>query len=395
MDTTSVSEDVKDTYIYLDFNGKLPVDVFEKEVFIRFANLHKNNAFVQVNDSVYKGVFDHAIGTNLFFNYEKDVSQQTDAFDNRGPIHLEYILGNTKVLSLKQVKVPPRKVNLPKEKKKIIFNLDWDYNTLLEKLENGSLSGEDIVSRTKDDICMKTEPIDIRENHEEINNENLDETISIDQDPEEITKVQNESPDLYKIEQNWYNHSPVKKLEEKYKKLKDLALRPMQVQVTPEIIEESDSKYRAAHEYDSLERQVVKMSNSFREEPTVEINSKTFFSHVDIDRCVLYGILPKSVKNSQLLSEKEKQKVLTLDNFDNLSLVARFNVLKKQVENLEVDFKNKNERELNLRDEFGRTPLETLDIYRRLQDAVKNRIDSIGCTLSNSEIHKKSLDGIS
>lgn len=41
--------------IYLDFGGKLTSDTFDKDVFIRIANLHKNNPLVQVNDGVYKG----------------------------------------------------------------------------------------------------------------------------------------------------------------------------------------------------------------------------------------------------------------------------------------------------------------------------------------------------
>lgn len=47
--------DKKNNYIYLDFNGKLSSDTFQNEVFLRIANLHKQNPLVQVNDTLFKG----------------------------------------------------------------------------------------------------------------------------------------------------------------------------------------------------------------------------------------------------------------------------------------------------------------------------------------------------
>ncbi|KAG5894082.1 hypothetical protein JTB14_003939 [Gonioctena quinquepunctata] len=345
------NDEKKENLIYLDFNGKLPLDVLKKDVFIRIANLHKKDPFVQVNDSVYKGTLDHAMGTNLYFDTVLNSSRQIDNFDKKGSIKFDFISRNTKIINLKQVKVPPKKVKLPKEIKNIEFNLDVDYNTLLKKFADRTLGIEDIIVINAE---VKSSHMEIE--HEISTNEHVLDALV-----------------------------PSTILEEKYNKLQALARKPMRIETFPEIMEECDQKYKKSHEFDSLKRQIMKKNDYFREEPLLEeIESISSSKYVDIDRCVLYGILKKSSEYPRELTEEEKVAVLTLSNFDNLSLVARLYVLKNQVDNLERDLENKSKSELLIEDEFGRNPLETLEIYRRLRDALKKHLEDISNGLKNS-----------
>ncbi|CAH1954682.1 unnamed protein product [Acanthoscelides obtectus] len=136
MDNNSSSG--KEKYVYLDFNGKIDGDVLKKQFFFCMANLDKTNPLVQVNDFLFKGTYDHAIGTNLFFDTE-DNTEVGDAFHKVASIKAKLIVKQTEVLNLKPVKVSPRKIELEHDLRSLTYNFEWDYKTLLDKLENGTL----------------------------------------------------------------------------------------------------------------------------------------------------------------------------------------------------------------------------------------------------------------
>lgn len=85
--------------------------------------------------------------------------------------------------------------------------------------------------------------------------------------------------------------------------------------------------------------------------------------------------------------------LLSLDNFDNLSLTARYGVIEKHVLNMEEYLKNASEEEHNKKDEFGRTPIQTLAIYMKLRDALKTRLEEIKYShLKNKEAPQTAED---
>ncbi|CAG9822912.1 unnamed protein product [Phaedon cochleariae] len=374
-DTQRDENDIDEYFIYLDFNGKLSLDSFKKEVFIRIANLHTSNPIVQVNDSVFRGIFEHSMGTNLFFKTSVGSSQVCDAFMKRGPVLLDCVLAESKVLNLKQVKIPPRKVKIPRELSKIEYNLDWDYNTLLTKFADGSLRIQDIVKKEFHDQVLVQE--DIIENED-------------DSDEEEMDTVHEEVVQELPLEEEYFTQSSIEKqLEEEYEKLKSLAMKPMRQAILEECVENSEMNDKKAYEYHNLKcqvrSQVLKPCDFFRQEPVSNINNTTLSNCVDIDRCVVYGLLPKCSHHPREMSQVERDRILTLENFDNLSIAARYYVLNKQVEDLETYIKTLPETEACQGDEYGRTPLETLDIYRQLRGDVRKRIEDIKVSLEEEK----------
>ncbi|KAJ8968836.1 hypothetical protein NQ317_005304 [Molorchus minor] len=356
-------------YAFLDFNGTLSSDVFDKEFYFRIANLHKNNPLVQVNDNVFKGVYDYSVGTNLFFEEIEGDLPPPNAFEKQGPIYLRHILSEMKVINLKAVKIPQQRAVVSKEDTKFDLNLDWDYNELLEKLENGSLHIGDIVktgSGTTVDM--------VEEDDQVIDSEVISSQMETYTNP----------PSPVEQEENVLeNIVPVKMLELEYEKLSALARRPVKRAASPELVEKCDTQYEEAYEYHNIERQILQPSDAFRIEKVTEINESILNDCVDIDRCVLYGIIPPSTLFPRILSKKEKEKLLTLENFENLSLAARYFVLQNHVQDLENYVKTAPKDLLTEQDEFHRTPLQTLEIYKKLSHAVLNRLQEIKYSLEN------------
>ncbi|XP_056641564.1 uncharacterized protein LOC130448297 [Diorhabda sublineata] len=301
------------------------------------------------------------MGTNLFFETISGASPQTNPFIKRGPVQYENSFTGMKTITFKTMKVPPRKVKLPQDVNKIEFNLDWDYPTLLQKISEGSIKLQDILKKGKQNEENEEEEVEESERMEVVS-EPVEEEEVIEADVEQKEEEEDTVPT---------------ELLEDYQKLQDLAFRPVKRRVVLDKIENCDSVFKEEYEYKNLEKQVLQPCGLFATEPVVDINEKTLSNCVNIDRCILYGIIEKSTKKPRILTTDEKRKVLTLENFDNLSLAGRYYVLKTHVGDLEDYLSTKSDSELNTRDKYGRTPLKTLEIYKKLTEAVKNRIEEI------------------
>lgn len=118
-------------------------------------------------------------------------------------------------------------------------------------------------------------------------------------------------------------------------------------------------------------------SDAFRTENFIEINENNLAKCIDVNRCILYGILKPSIKSPRILTPKEKIAVLTLDNFDNLSISTRHYVICNVVEKLNKQLENMSNEKLQKVDEYGRTLLETLEIYQKLCHSLYKRIAGI------------------
>lgn len=84
-----------------------------------------------------------------------------------------------------------------------------------------------------------------------------------------------------------------------------------------------------------------------------------------------------SVVYPRILSADEKKAVLTLDNLDNLSLSARYYVISNVVKKLKKQLENVPKDKLHKKDEYGRTLLETIEIYKELCDSLHVKIAGI------------------
>nr|CAI5822272.1 unnamed protein product [Callosobruchus analis] len=383
-DTDDGSPPTTEKFVYLDFNGKIDDDVLNKEFFFSMANLHKQNPLVQVNDYLFKGTYDYAMGTNIFLDTEEN-TEKGDAFCKKPPIKATVFLKQNKVLLLKPVKVCPKKIEITPEVKNLTFSFKWDYKTLLDKLEDGTLRLHETILTTeaepdkKPGRCESANKTKTKDHNEREAGEVKEIQVQQEEEPKrhKVTAMEvTDIPDKQR-KKEFQNKRQVQKLEAEYEKLKVLAWRPTRRIAEDELIEECDSKFQSSYEFQNIERQILKPCDAFKTEPVSNIDEETLSNCVDIDRCVLYSILSPSSDFPRILSPEERKKVLRLDNFDNLSLSARYCVIKEEVELLEKSIDTLPDHELTAKDEFGRTPKETLEIYRKLEQTLKRRIEEI------------------
>lgn len=226
-----------DFYLYLDFGGDVNNDVFENPTHLRIANLHKENPLVQLNDRVFKGTFENAMGTNLFFEINEN-QIHSDIYGRKASIHLNYFGLQSKVLNLEPVKIKPRKPEINQEHLKIKYNLNWDYDTLLKKWDDGTLELNDMI-KDMQILPSKEKAVEI-----------------IEEDAEDRSEVCKQVQVNIKKKTNKEIEQSVRELEENYARLKLLAKRPVHRKIIEQGVEKCDDKYKKAYEFHNIEKQV-------------------------------------------------------------------------------------------------------------------------------------------
>lgn len=296
------------------------------------------------------------MGSNLFFNVSEN-QFQSDKFGTKPTVHLDFLTSQNKILNLEPVKVKPT-VDINDNQLQIEYNLKWDYDTLLKKWDDGTLDLKDMVS----DIKEASQSEDITEEYLGV------------VEPATVN-VKNSSEEA--------EETFVKELQEEYYRLKQLATRPTRRKIILEEVQECDVKYKKAFEIHNLKKQILQPSDIFRKENFMDIDEKSLPKCIDLDRCVLFGILPHTSLSSKL-TDKDKQAVLRIDNFDNLSLSARYYVLQHLVDSLERQIQNLSDTEINKKDQYGRTPAQTLLIYQELLATLGTRIKEVRYPISTN-----------
>lgn len=229
-------------YLFLDFGANIKSDMFEAPIHLQIANLHKENPLVQLNDRLFKGTFDNAMGTNIFFE-SCEAQIKPNAYSRKAPFDLNYITFQNKVLNLEPVKIKPKKPELPKEQLEIQYNLKWDYATLLKKWDDGTLELKDLVKGDKD-IPPKEKVKDVSEDER-------------DNEYEEDSSVESELPEKHKKNPIESDEKLEKELQIAYEKLKLLAQRPVKRKTDEEKVQECEDKYKKLCELHNIQRQVI------------------------------------------------------------------------------------------------------------------------------------------
>ncbi|EEZ97248.2 uncharacterized protein LOC103314470 [Tribolium castaneum] len=333
------------SYIYLDFNEKLTSNIFANKMFLRIANLHKPNPLVQINDLVFKGSYDECVGTNLFFDEIEDPPLKSNIFAKDTPIRLKPLISQTKVLKLKQIKLPRKAPTAKHRQACVVLNLNQEYNQALEKLEQGILNIDDIAHREPEPPL--TDPFT---------------DLPLEPHVQPPTEPETELASLL----DSLSAAPTSALEAKYERLKRLARRPAKRMKSPELLQDCAPEFRNAFEYHNLERQVCQSSDAFRS-VWGPIVAGGWVGGVDVTRCVLQGLIPADVDRAK----DEQRKIFTIDNFENLSIPARYLVLKKCVGQIEELIEGSSSEELKETDENGRTIADICDVFRRLVGALE------------------------
>ncbi|XP_066139038.1 general transcription factor 3C polypeptide 6 [Euwallacea fornicatus] len=365
----TTEDDIEEQLIFLDFNDKLPSELLNNKIFLRVANLEEKNPLVQVNDLIFKGTYQHSLGTNLFFNETENYKPPEFPFKDSSQSKLAFMAMQRKELNCKQMKLPPTKIQMPATPGNINFNLDWDYKELLTRFENGTLDFDDMIK--KEDECEHNAEVDLPSQNIESSQDSLIKGGS--DDPMDVPKLSEEHPvhDIKNVEISDVHIED--QLLTSYNKLQVLAFTPVKQKIIQEHTS-CDPQYQNAYDYHSIECKVLcRPWFSYRKTQLTQ----NIEDYVDIDRCVFLGLLLPSNNHPRKLTDEEKKEVLTIENFENLDLPARNAVLQAHKYELEKQIHSNTEEENKIIDEFGRTPLETLDVYEKLLTALRLRIENI------------------
>ncbi|KAL3277346.1 hypothetical protein HHI36_012697 [Cryptolaemus montrouzieri] len=355
---------IDEVFLFVDFGKRVRDDIFFNKVFFRIANLETENPLVQVNDLLFKGEYEDCVGSNLFFE-DVEEPQPRRIFKPETSIHLKHKVTQFKVLSLKSVKIPVKLKDIPQPEYDVEINKDYTVETLMKKLALGSLNiEEDISIVPKDTVIPVKEIVTIPDDPKQIHsvkNVPMEESTNEQLQPHEELPM----PSLVEREDSPEPEESVDILEYKYEKLRKLAKRPTRRKIEPEHVLQCDAKYQKSYEYNCIKSQIIKPSDYF---PIIskEYNADNLVGAVDIDRSVLRGIIQPSPDYNRILSEDEKSELLSIQNLDNLSMLARYWVLKSQLEYLEYSVLSLSEEELLKKDIYNRTIGETVGIYKRL-----------------------------
>lgn len=312
-----------------------------------------DNGQLQTFLFILLGAYDEAIGTNMFFEEVEDPPLKTNLFEKDTPIQLRPTLTQTKLLRLKQVKLPRNVTAGNKQSKENIhLNLNQDYKILLDKLQHNLVELDELAHKI--------------ENKE---NDNEDETVYEERREDDTFLGPAKEIDTYLGTLN--NKSSNALLEAKYEKLKRLARRPVHRIQEAEEVEECDLQYKNAFEYHNLERQICQSSDYFRTVSGAVID-QSFTGGIDLDRCILHGLIRGDDNANRILTKEEQSKVFSLTNLENLSIPMRYLLLKQCISNIENLIETTSFEQLHERDKDGKTIIDICNIFRRLVSALED-----------------------
>ncbi|XP_050308152.1 uncharacterized protein LOC126744684 [Anthonomus grandis grandis] len=361
------SDPIREKVLYLDFNSKLPKHLLKNEIFVRLANLNDEHPVVQVNDMIFEGSYDYCLGTNMFLEKSTEPPAEDDfPFPEKAPFKFKLTECTPKILNLKEMKLPTSIEQLFIAKSNVQYNWSYDYKELLKQFENGTLDLNDLVK--KDDqgeeklVAHKTIEPDEENKAEKPEEDCPKETIESIMDISDLSKV--DVPEQVLTDD----------LKREYEKLQLLARTPVRRAIP---VEEApcDPQFRKEYDYKSIECKILKPPLfSYLKHAK---KSTHFEDCINLDRCVTLGLLSPSKSHPRVLTEEEKTKLMRIENFENLDLTARYSVISMYIEELELHISRNTPEQNAAKDEFGRSPVETLEIFRRLAAALEKRIEEI------------------
>lgn len=86
----------------------------------------------------YAGTYEDCVGTNVFFEEVEGPTNKDNTFRKKTPISLKYVTKQFKTLKMHWTKLP-EELNQVKETELYDVKFKEDYETLLNKLEQGNL----------------------------------------------------------------------------------------------------------------------------------------------------------------------------------------------------------------------------------------------------------------
>lgn len=353
----------KEIYLHLDFNGKLDPSTFtRKDLCFKIVNLHKKNPLVLIDNYIfegkscisaehnskakyfYAGKYEDCLGTNIYFEeVQANADKQEDnPFNFQAPVSLNYLVKSNKILSLQLCKLPD--ILHVSEGENVNLRFNHDYKTVLKKMKERCLNIEDIIE--------PTESIDF-------NNE-LQALKSVIQNPEtQETKAQMQ---IVVQESSLEKQDIPEKSLDDLQALKKIIKEPMRTKQEFDVVETGTYPRTESYNYTFL-KQLYLQSINYKD-ISLNIDESKLHLYVDIENSMKNGVINKS--NFQKMTDDEKNRLISLENIENLSVPLQYTLLVNQLKEEKAVLQRMSSEELQQRDEYGRTPKERYRILKYL-----------------------------
>ncbi|KAF5273467.1 hypothetical protein FQA39_LY07484 [Lamprigera yunnana] len=373
----------QETYVLLNFQGKDMTKLLKQtSIYFRMLNLNEPKPIIEVGDDIFEGVYEDAVGTNIFFEEVEIPRPRTNLFEgDETPITLEYFLKQSKILRLTQIGTKPKVVINQSPINTVHVDITDDYRILLEKYVNDTLNIENYVVNK---ACL--------------NDDSVDDTLSPHSDEEEVEEKAILQPELSKVDTltkqqtqipKWYSSAVdcdmprENSIYLKYLKLQEIAKQPVK-HVTEQEINQDDQFEQPLHSVPNNNFIIWKnMMMRVVEQQTInlDVNKYKIEDFVDIENSVKLGIIESSDVLSRTYTKYEKQKLFSFKNFINLSPLMKLVVLQDCLQFEKAEIENMNDEQANIKCEDGCTPKERVillnDFKEELKSYILNRIKDI------------------
>lgn len=288
------------------------------------------------------------MGTNIYYEeIDQNVDKEANAFKQQAPISLKYLNKSNKILKLQPCKLPDT-LYIP-ESENVDLKFNEEYQTVMRKMKEGCLNIEDLIEKNNE-----SKPMDIAQ------------SVAITQDVPEVKEnlASTESASVLPIaslEDATASTTDSLNVNHDLEFIKELIKKPMRSENVDEEVEIANVN-RENYTYSVL-KQLYLQNLHYKDLPLNILDAKLHL-YVDIENSVKKGVVNKS--NFQRLTDEEKNKLISLDNIENLApplqlalLVNQLNEQKKLLANMSAD-------DLKVLDDYERTPKERYRILKYL-----------------------------
>lgn len=298
----------------------------------------------------FSGKYEECLGTNIYYEeVDQNIEKEMNAFKQEAPISLSYFNKSNKVLKLQPCKLPDT-LHIP-DSENVDLKFREDYQTVMRKMKEGSLNIEDLIENDNESKNMEVvEPV--KANLPEVKtNLSKNSTSIID-----ISACEKDAKDIHA------HQSIAIKVKEGLQHVKELIKTPMRSKKIAEETEEITNIERINYSYSVLKQ--LYLQNMHYQDLPMNITDTKLHLYVDIERSIDKGVVNKS--NFQRLTDDEKNKLISLDNIENLAPPLQLALLINQLKEEKKVIGSMSPEELRIVDEYGRTPKERYKILKYL-----------------------------
>lgn len=352
---------------------------------------------VVLTNLIFLGHYDYSIGTNTFFEEVNKETVKKSPFEKETPIHLQYVLKETKVLRMTKLgaKLPLINAELePKQMKRFAPKLG--YKEILSKWSQGILNVEDYfvnldsMFEHKKEVEQSFIVTEMKVNSNPNTQIDTKHAPKLDAKTRQITEDQ---PNAC-VEKKKVNTAKriVNKdsMQEKYNQLQQLSKKPLKSKLHTE---SPNFKHISISQNET--KKVIKntlLHDTEHQEISLKVRDDTIEDFVNIPNSIRDAVI-----SSTNLRNKDKVNLLSPSNFKNFTPFVKLIVLNDFLKTMEEDVNKMCEEELEKEDEYGWNPRERCELLQSLIEELQFFIESqmssvIGKNDSDNEKNKKDVE---